>query len=280
MIAALFAAGLWGSTDALAGMSAKRSTPLLAALWLHLASIAVILPPVLFGDWPTIPLRDALCGVAAGVAAAIGDVAFGRALSKSAMTVGIPLANAIAASIPAAVLVAQGEEVIPVSTIGIAGSLLASALAVAPANGRVAVVGAEYAVFAGICFGTMFGLLAQVHVAGGLQVILLMRCAGTLALMPAVIRSTSQWKLSVLKRGLATGLLSGIASVVANWLFMLAMSGGSRVAGAVVAIGLSAPAGMLLANFAGRERLTVTQTAAAACAVIAIVFLAIPKAVL
>lgn len=281
MIQALFAAALWGATDAFAGLSARRATPLLSAVWLHVTSIVVLLPVILWtGGLLTISMQDALYGAAAGIVAAIGDVLFGRALSKSSMTVGIPLANVIAASIPAAVAVVQGEHVTSLAGIGVAGALVASALAVAPSNGKLAGVGAGYAVVAGICFGAMYGLLSQVHAAGSLTVIFVMRCAGMLALVPGLVRTHVRWSVPMGIPGAMPGILSGFASIGANWLFVLAMSSGSRVAASVVAIALSAPAGMLIANLSSRERLTAMQGAAASCAVLAITLLAIPAAIL
>ena len=278
MIQALFAAGLWGGTDAFAGLSARRSTPLLAALWLHLASIAVIaLYLVLRCGWSAVSWRDATFGMLAGVVAAIGDVLFGQALSKSSMTVGIPLANVIAAAIPATVAIVLGEHMTLLAGIGMTGALLASALAVAPSNGRLAVHGAGYAAIAGFCFGVMYGLLAQVHAAGSLPVIFLMRCAGTVALLPAAYRASSEWTATLVKAGMVTGVLSGFASVGANWLFVIAMSMGSHVTLSVVAIALSAPVAMLIVNLCGREQLTFVQGASAACAVTAIALLAIPQ---
>jgi drug/metabolite transporter (DMT)-like permease len=280
MIQALFAAGLWGGTDALAGISARRSTPLFAALWLHVASIAVIAPIVVgSGGWAVVSWRDAMFGVCAGIVAAIGDVLFGRALSKSSMTVGIPLANVIAAAIPATVAIIQGEPLTLLAGLGMSGALLASALAVAPSNGRMAVEGAGYAALAGICFGAMYALLSQVRAAGGLEVIFLMRCAGMAALLPGVLRSMMQSDTGALKTGLATGMLSGVASVGANWLFVLAVSSGARVTLSVVAIALSAPAAMLIVNLVVRERLTAVQSISAALAVTAIAVLAVPPTI-
>jgi drug/metabolite transporter (DMT)-like permease len=278
MIQALIAAWLWGCTDALAGISARRSTPLLAALWLHLSSIVLIVPSILFGGGlSAMSWRDAMFGAAAGVVAAIGDVLFGRALSKSSMTVGIPLANVIAAVIPALVALMQGAHLTAVAGMGITGALLASALAVVPSNGRLAVTGAGYAATAGICFGVMYGLLSQVHSGESLPVIFVMRIAGTLALMPGVLRKASPRLTTLGKSGLATGVLSGVASVGDNWAFVLAMSSESRLALSVVAIALASPIAVIIVNLATRERLTGVQGASAVFATLAIMLLAIPS---
>lgn len=276
MIQAMTAAGLWGCTDVLAGVSARRSTPLLAALWLHIASLAVLAPFLLIWHRP-IAADALLFGVLAGVAAAIGDVLLGRALARSVMTVGIPLANVIAAAIPALVVVAQGEPISVIGAAGVLGALVASALAVAPSNGRLAMQGAGYAGAAGICFGTMYALLAQTGATDTLMVVFVMRLAGTLALLPGLAQA-GQRKLELVRAGAVSGVASGLASVGANVLFILAMaSGESRVATSVIAIALSAPAAMLIVHLMARERLTILQGASSMSAMLAIAALAVPQ---
>lgn len=276
MIQALGTAGLWGCTDVFAGVSARRSTPLLAALWLHVASLAVLAPFLMVWYRP-VAVDALLIGGLAGVAAAIGDVLFGRALARSAMTVGIPLANVIAAAIPALAAVTQGEHLSLTGAVGVLGALLASALAVAPSNGRLALQGAGYAGAAGVCFGTMYALLAQTGAADTLMVVFVMRLAGALALLPCLV-AASQRKPDLVKAGAASGVASALASVGANSLFILAMANGeSRVATSVVAVALSAPAAMLIVRLIGRERLTGLQGASSMSAVLAIASLAIPQ---
>jgi hypothetical protein len=277
MMTALMAAGLWGGTDALAGQAARRSTPFLAALGLHVASLVVLLPVIGWGAaWHALSVQDAELGVVAGVTAAVGDVLFGRALTRAAMTVGIPLANVVAACLPALVALAQGATVTRVAGLGIAGALLAACLAAVPTQGQPTWAGAGWAILAGGCFGVMYVLLAHVHAGASLPVIFLMRAAGTLALLPGLWRERPSW--AAIRPGWLPGVLSGVASVAANALFILVMAGGDRVVGAVVAIGLSAPAGMLIAHLMERERLTRTQMAAAGCAVAALLLLTLSSA--
>lgn len=276
MLPALFAAGLWGATDVFAGISARRSTPLLAALWLHVASLAVLAPFIVSAA--AISPEAALFGALAGIAAALGDVLFGRALSMSAMSVGIPLANVIAAAIPVLVVVVQGEDLTTMGVIGVVGAIAASGLAAAPSNGRLAVQGAGYAAGAGLCFGAMYALLAQVTAADSLVVVFVMRLAGTLALLPGLLQAGQRSPL-LIRSGAGAGIASGLASVGANALYIVAMTtGGSRVAASVLAVALSAPAAMVIVATLGRERLTVMQGASATSAVGAIGILALQSA--
>lgn len=273
MIQALFAAFLWGATDALAGISARRASPYLAALWLHIASLILLAPFILVGgDWRSISLDDALLGAGAGVAAAVGDVLFGKSLRISSMSVGIPLANVVAAAIPVCLVFVLGEHLTTLGFVGIVGAITATGLASLPSNGPMAMAGSLTAIAAGLCFGVMYGLLTGVHAANSLAVVFLMRAAGLAALLPKVGRSMA-WA-NFTRNGVAAGAASGAASVAANLLFIHAISAGPKAAVSVVAVGLSAPIGVVIANSMAREKLSVAQMASAASAVMSIGLLA------
>lgn len=274
---ALTAASLWGATDVFSGVSARRSTPLLAALWLHLASLVVLAPFV--AALPAVSPSVVALGSLAGIAAAIGDVLFGRALSKSPMSIGIPLANVVAAAIPVLIIVIQGEHLTLLGAFGVVGAILASALAAAPSNGRLAIQGAGYAVAAGLFFGAMYSLLAQVAAVNTLAVIFIMRLAGTVVLLPWLLQA-GQRSVPLIRSGAVAGIASGLASVGANALYIVAIANsGSRVVASVLAIALSAPAAMVIAHWTTYERLSRLQSASAASAVGAIVMLAIQGAI-
>jgi drug/metabolite transporter (DMT)-like permease len=278
MIQALITAGLWGGTDAFAGMSARRSTPLLSAIWLHVASIVLMVPFLIMGygiSIHTVSLKDLIFGVLAGIVAAIGDVFFGHALAKSSMTVGIPIANVIASVIPALVAIFQGESLTLMKGLGISGALMASALAVTPSNGKLATEGSFNAIIAGLCFGIMYGLLSQVHASDSLIVVFIMRCTGILALLQGMFKEYLEWKNIQGKSGFVLGCLSGVFSVGANWLFIIMMESGSKVILSIIAIALSAPIGMLIVNIKDREKLNRLQIISAGFAVFSIGLLAI-----
>ncbi len=271
MLSSLCAAGLWGATDACAGLSARRSTPILAAVWLHLASLVVLGPMLLAGiGVSSLSPSDVYFGVGAGILAAVGDVFFGIAVRNSTMSVGIPLANVIAAAIPASIVALQGDHFGGLVAVGVLGAVIASGLAVAPSNGTMAWRGAGYAMLAGVCFGGMFGLLTQVAAASSLLVVFVMRVAGTVALVPAAWRESGAWRREHFNNGLWIGVLSGVASVAANELYVAGMTIGERVTHAALAVGLAAPAGMIIANLIQRECLSRMQAASAFVAVVSI----------
>jgi hypothetical protein len=151
---------------------------------------------------------------------------------------------------------------------------LSAGLASLPSHGRTEVTGAGNAVIAGLLFGTMYALLSQVQHGNAPSVIFVMRAAGTVALLPGVIGGAPSVRLAM--RGAGTGILSGLASVGANGLFVYAVTaGGSKATLSVIAIALSAPAAMVIVNLRGRESLARTQLVAAIGAVASIGVLAL-----
>lgn len=274
MIPALFAALSWGATDALAGVASRRANPFLAALWLHIASLILLAPFIVgSGVWRSLTWIDAALGAGAGVAAAVGDVLFGRSLSRSSMSVGIPLANVVAAAIPVFVALVLGDHLTVLGIVGVVGAFAATGLAALPSNGRMAVSGSMTAVAAGLCFGVMFGLLTGVQAANSLAVVFVMRAAGLVALLSRASGSELSWA-TLTGNGVGAGSASGAASVAANLLFIQAVAAGPKATVSVVAIGLSAPFGVVIANCFTREKLSLAQVASAASAVVSIGLLA------
>ncbi len=270
MITAIAAAGLWGATDVLMGLASRWSSPVLATFWLHAASLVLLLPFLAVA--PALPWQTLCYAASAGILASIGDVLFGKAMVKSSMSVGIPLANVIAAIVPVLVVFLQGESFTGWGVWGVAGACLASGLAALPSNGRAALQGVGYAACAGLCFGAMYAFMAQTPSSNTWSAIFVMRVAGILILIPSVLRIT---EASALRAGLPLGLGAGIASVGANALYIFAMADPqSRIASATIAVALSAPAAMAIIAVGWREQLTLTQKGSAFFAVISIALLA------
>ena len=81
-------------------------------------------------------------------------------------------------------------------------------------------------------------------------------------------------KTDLLGNGATAGIASGAASVAANLLFIYAVTSGPKAAVSVVAIALSAPIGVAIANCVAREKLNVAQLVSAASALVSIGLLA------
>jgi drug/metabolite transporter (DMT)-like permease len=271
---ALLAALLWGASDALTGLASRRASPLFASFWLHVVSLAAIIPFALAGGMPAMSAQTLGLAALAGALGAIGDVLFGRALSRSPMTVGLPLVAVLSAAVPAAIAVAMGERPTALAGIGMAGAAAASLLAAWPENGRPALAGAGLSLLAGLAFGAMFVVLSRTPAAESASTLMVMRACGLALLCAGAVRGGA-WRKLASRKGLALSVLSGATSIGANALYVLAMVDGARASRSAVAIALSAPFAMLLAHWVERERLTVAQRGSAACAVLALALLVV-----
>ncbi len=189
------------------------------------------------------------------------------------MSVGIPLANVVAAAVPVCVALTLGEHLTIVGLVGVVGAFVATGFAALPSNGRLAVAGSMTAVAAGLCFGLMYGLLTGVHAPNGVAVVFVMRAAGLAALLSKTGGAMPR-KTDLLGNGATAGIASGAASVAANLLFIYAVTSGPKAAVSVVAIALSAPIGVAIANCVAREKLNVAQLVSAASALVSIGLLA------
>lgn len=269
ILIALLAAASWGLSDVLTGEASKRASPLFAAFWLYIVSLLILLPWIWSADlWATITPKDILIASIAGVAGVVGDIFFGRSLASSKMSVGIPLSNVIATAIPVLVACVLGEALGELSAMALIGAVLASVLAALPRNGHVERKGALSAMLGGTFFGLMFALLIFIKGESGLVIIFIMRLAGLLAMLPRFFKDRMFKKL--FKAGAVPGALSGITSVVANGCYFWSLSGAGVTMASAIAIGLSAPFGVLMVNLYQKESLTKWQVGAITMAFIAI----------
>lgn len=273
MLPAVLAALAWGLSDVLTGVASRRASPLMAALWLYLVSLLLLAPFMVHADvWTGLSWRDVGIAACAGVAGVAGDIFYGRSLVRSAMSLGIPLCAVVTTAVPVAVALALGEHLTWSSGLGLGGALIASLLAAWPQGGHAESRGALSALTGGLLFGVMFGLLVLIKNGNALLLIFLMRAAGLLAMLPQLARMRLRGP-DLMASGAFAGALSGVTSVVANLLFLVALGHSTTTAASAVAVGLSAPFGVVIAHLSHRERLTRAQTAAALLAMASIVVL-------
>ena len=128
ILLALGTSALYGTSDFLAGVLAKRVSPVLLALWSQIASGAVLLAVVLVSaQRPS--FAGLLWGAAAGIVGAAGVLVFYRALVTGPTSLVAPLA-ASGAALPVLIGITQGNApgtpVIAGLLVVLAGLVLAS----------------------------------------------------------------------------------------------------------------------------------------------------------
>lgn len=273
MLYALLAATTWGLSDVLTGEASRKASPLFAAFLLYVISLLVITPFLFHADiWAGLSIRTVIIASLAGIAGVIGDIFFGRGLAKSKMSVGIPLANVVSAAVPVLLAVLLGSTLSLSAACGITGALVACLFAALPKHGKLERQGALSAITGGFFFGVMFGLLLFVKDSHSLVLIFIMRFAGLLTMLPRVLSGGLHKK--VLGPGALPGAASGVTSVVANLFYLAVLTKDDATALAALAIGLAAPAGVILANCLSREKLSKPQLVSAVLAMASLGLLA------
>jgi len=280
------AASTWGMADYLGGTAARRAPSVVVAMLAQLAGIVSLAPLVLLVPGQVLP--SALgWGLAAGVVGGIGVPLMYRGLAEGPMNVVAPLTALTSAAVPVVVGTLFGERPAPLVWVGIALAVVAGVLVgvtMGPAHpvgagpkgeaagpGGRAARGVLLALFAGLCFGGFFVLLAQAPSAAALWPVLAAKVSGSLVagvavlavlrsggLLPAADVGPATAGASPGGRGWRLAMISGTLDALANACYLLAVHRGSLVVvGAVVA--LYPASTVLLARVLDGERLGFVQ---------------------
>jgi drug/metabolite transporter (DMT)-like permease len=265
---ALTASISWGIADFVAGLKSRALSILTVMALSQLAGLVVIAFIVAGrGDGPP-DGEYALYAALAAVGGLGGLAAFYRGLSVGAMAVVAPI-SALAAVIPVAFGVLQGERPSGLQAAGIgvalAGVALASREERVPERKRSSRIaaGTGLALVAAAGFGSFFVAMGEASEGDALWAILVNRIAGVslLAALVAAARPT----LAVGRTHLLGLLVVGVLDMAANALYALAAREGLISVVAVVA-SLYPVVVVALAHFALGERVRPIQYAGAAAA--------------
>lgn len=264
------AAGLlWGTSDFLGGLAARRAAVASVVVTAQVAGVlAVLLGIVLAGEpWPgAAPFGTAMAG---GLAAAVGIVAFYRALGDGTMGVVAPLA-ATGVVIPIVVGLASGDRPGAPVAAG-AGLALAGVLVAARGPGTGGGGGVGMALLAGAGFGTFYVFLDRAAEHGALWAVAGAR-ASSIPLVAGVALGAG---ISVRPptSGLPVVVAAGLIDAVAVLAFAAASARGLlsvvAVLGSLYPVVTAAIAAAVL-----RERLTRVQWAGSALAMGGILLIA------
>jgi drug/metabolite transporter (DMT)-like permease len=216
---------------------------------------------------------DLLWGGLAGLAGALGLIAFYTALASGKMGIAAPVSAVLTAMIPVLFSALTAGLPGPLRLGGFVLALLAIALISRPehaAEGRPQGIG--LAVLAGFGFGCFFVLISRVSPGATFWPLAVARLTSVVSLLVVMLlrRQQKQPMLSGVRRVAPLVLLAGTLDATGNAFFVLAAHSG-RLDVAAILSSLYPAATVLLAAVVLRERVTRIQTAG-----ILLVLLAIP----
>lgn len=278
----LSSALVYGASDFLGGLAARRITPLLVSFFSQLAALLIVAVVTVVSNphWSTSTI---VLGAVAGIAGGIATWAFYASLAIGPMSVVSPGVAMIYAVVPAIVGFAIGERIAVLGYLALAAVVVAAVLLAVPRQRdpvrltpRAVLLGS----IAGLGFAGYIIAIDQTPTDSGLAPLLVDLIVATL-LYGAVLlvnrarSGPSEWAGIRNRRGVVQSVFAGVLLAAGNILLVIGLHLGElAVMGVLNAL---YPLGtVILALFVLRERLSVLQTigivlALAASAVLALV---------
>ena len=263
----LLASLCWGSGDFNGGLASRRATA--SSVVIAAYAVGFVLLVVLAFIWrEPFPLAvDILWGGLAGVAGAIGLIAFYSALSVGRMGIAAPVSAVLTASLPVLFSVFTQGLPGPLQLCGFALALLAIALISRPERSKGRPEGLGLALLAGCGFGCFFILISRVHPGATFWPLATARFTSVVFLL-AFVTVRRQPVLPGKSVALLV-LLAGVLDATGIAFFLLAAHSG-RLDVAAVLSSLYPAATVLLAALLLRERVTRIQALGILLALIAV----------
>jgi len=268
----LSAAVTWGAADFSGGLATKTANVFGVVAVAHAVGLVFMLSLAVVFREPVPPSSALLWGAIAGLVGGVGLAAFYKALAIGKMGINAPLASVITAVLP--LLFGFWTEGLPhvLQLIGFALALVSIWLISTQrgASGGPS-RGLGLAVLAGIGFS---GFLLFIKLAGSASVfwpLVAARSASLLLMAAIILASRSHWKPG--RATLPYILLAGILDSGANALYVAAAQRG-RLDVAAVLSSLYPASTVILARLVLKERLSGTQSAGMAAALIAVLLIA------
>jgi drug/metabolite transporter (DMT)-like permease len=304
VILALLASLLYGASDFLGALSARRLTVVKASTAIYLAAtalgaIALLLLPWVYSD------RAFWAGTIAGLFAIVGMVTFYAALAIGPMSLLAPLIALIQTAIPVIAAALTGQSLQPIAWIAVALALVATTLISVPGRSntastadspdatrarveRISGRGGMLALVAGVTLGLSVVSLDTAPADSGAFPAFLDLAAGLVVLLPLLavrrLRTSDVWlkgesvatdALDAARAGTRTWVASAVGGVLlgaGNVLLVLALHGGNLAVVAVL-VSLYPLATVILARLVLKERMSLVQFFGVALAIVAAVLL-------
>jgi uncharacterized membrane protein len=264
-ILALTSAATFGAADFLGGLATRRGGTVAVVIISQTAGLVLVamclplLPPA------TPVWRDALWGVAAGLAGGVGVGLLYYGLATAPMTIVAPVTAICAVLVPVVVGIGGGDSLSLLTSIGI---LLACAAIVLVGQGAMpeatlalpagsVVRGLQIAIPSGLVVGLFLVALQRTPPSAGLWPLVVARIV-SISLFGAAAFATRQ-RVLMSRGATATAIAGGTLDMLANILYLVAVRQGQLSVIATLA-SLYPASTVLLARIVLRERLTFSQT--------------------
>lgn len=271
ILLAALSAGVWGTGDFCGGKASQRANPLAVTVVSQILSLPVLALGLALSAHTAPTAADLTYGALAGVAGFGGILLLYRGLSQGSMAVFAPISAVTSALIP--MIVGLATERVP-SALAIVGAICAIA-----AIGLVSVSGGErsskvtprfvlLALATGTMFGAFFAILGVLGTTTSLWPMVGVR-AGSLGVGLLVVALT-RTSLRMSGTPLRLTATAGLFDILANMLYLLAVSGGQLSIIAPIA-SLYPVSTVLLALTINREHLRPVQLAGLGLAATALV---------
>lgn len=263
----LLASLCWGSGDFNGGLASRKANA--SSVVVAAYTVGFVLLVVLAFIWrePFPPALDILWGALAGLAGAIGLVAFYSALSIGRMGIAAPVSAVLTASFP--VLFSMFTQGLPgpLQLVGFVLALLAIALISRPERSKGRPEGMGLALLAGCGFGCFFILISRVNAGSTFWPLAVARFTSVLFLLTFV--AVRRQPALPGKGVVPLILLAGVLDALGNTFFVMATHSG-RLDVAAVLSSLYPAATVLLAALLLHERVTRIQALGILLALVAV----------
>jgi uncharacterized membrane protein len=255
IIFAALSALTFGVSDFVGGFTSKRVPALAVVVWAHVVGLAALVVAIPFyAGSPSGPIF--LWGALSGLSGVIGLIFLFRGLSEGRMAVVAPVSAVISAIVPVVYGLSLGERPGPLAATGMVVGVVAIWLASSSAPGTAGPSGLGFGVLAGLGFAGFFIFLAAAPDDAGSWLLVPARIASvTVVLAVAAIAHTP---MRLPRDARLPVAFVGVAEVVANGLFVAAVSSG-LVSLVAVVTSLYPAFTVLLAFFVAREHVRARQ---------------------
>ncbi len=267
VIFGLAASLCWGSGDFNGGLASRRANPSSVVIAAYAVGFVLLIALALLWREPFPSSLDLFWGGIAGIAGAIGLIAFYSALSIGQMGIAAPVSAILTASLP--VLFSIFTQGLPtlIQLLGFILAFIAIGLISRPERAKGRPKGLGLALLAGCGFGCFFILISRVATGETFWPLAMARFTSVLLLL--IISLFRRQAVSLKRNVFHLILLAGVLDALGNTFFVLATHSG-RLDVAAVLSSLYPAATALLATLLLRERATRIQAIGILVALVAV----------